>query len=190
MGGAYRDRHGRWVRDAVDVKVLSAIRCADEQRFCGRRSRVVLTPRRWRQVGDDAHASRRRWWQQSPVTKESAEETVKTIAQGRPDVFRIRVVTNARAFYTTRAAAGARCTRLSLRPLLRVACALSFYGRIVFMHDSGKCCRENAMVRLRLLTSLRGANGSRECAPDDRLRDEAIHFPFVVRLWIASPRSQ
>jgi hypothetical protein len=23
--------------------------------------------------------------------------------------------------------------------------------------------------------SLRGANGSRECAPDDRLRDEAIH---------------
>jgi hypothetical protein len=24
-------------------------------------------------------------------------------------------------------------------------------------------------------TSLRGANGSRECAPDDRLRDEAIH---------------
>jgi hypothetical protein len=24
--------------------------------------------------------------------------------------------------------------------------------------------------------SLRGANGSRECAPDDRLRDEAIHL--------------
>src|SRR5882724_10466435 len=24
--------------------------CADERRFCGRRSRVVLTPRRWRQV--------------------------------------------------------------------------------------------------------------------------------------------
>ena len=38
----------------------------------GRRSRVVLTPRRWRQVGDDAFASRRRWWQKSPVTKESA----------------------------------------------------------------------------------------------------------------------
>src|ERR1700676_5331170 len=27
------------------------------------------------------------------------------------------------------------------------------------------------------LTSLRGANGSRECAPDDRLRDEAIQTP-------------
>jgi hypothetical protein len=29
---------------------------------------------------------------------------------------------------------------------------------------------------LRPLPSLRGANGSRECAPDDRLRDEAIHL--------------
>ena len=41
--------------------------------FRGRRSRVVLTPRRWRQVGDDACASRWRWWQQSPVTRESAK---------------------------------------------------------------------------------------------------------------------
>jgi hypothetical protein len=27
-----------------------------------------------------------------------------------------------------------------------------------------------------LYPALRGANGSRECAPDDRLRDEAIQF--------------
>jgi hypothetical protein len=33
-------------RDAVD-----ADRASDEGAFCGRRSRVVLTPRRWRQVG-------------------------------------------------------------------------------------------------------------------------------------------
>jgi hypothetical protein len=45
---------------------------------------VVLTPRRWRQVGGNNF--RRRWWQTSPVTKESAKETVKTIAQGRPGV--------------------------------------------------------------------------------------------------------
>jgi hypothetical protein len=32
---------------------------------------------------------------------------------------------------------------------------------------------------------LRGANGSRECAPDDRLRDEAIHL-FRGWSWIAS----
>src|SRR3977135_3842561 len=30
------------------------------------------------------------------------------------------------------------------------------------------------------LPSLRGANGSRECAPDDRLRDEAIQPSFVA----------
>jgi hypothetical protein len=36
---------------------------------------------------------------------------------------------------------------------------------------------------------LRGANGSCECAPDDRLRDEAIHT-FFASSWIASLRSQ
>jgi len=34
--------------------------------------------------------------------------------------------------------------------------------------------------------SLRGANGSRECAPDDRLRDEAIHLSSRAARWIAS----
>jgi hypothetical protein len=34
-------------------------------------------------------------------------------------------------------------------------------------------------------SSLRGANRSRECAPDDRLRDEAIHSYFAAT-WIAS----
>src|ERR1700677_3026285 len=41
----------------------------------GRRSRVVLTPRRWRQVSRKRF--RGRWWQTSPVTKESTKETVK-----------------------------------------------------------------------------------------------------------------
>ncbi len=36
-----------------------------------------------------------------------------------------------------------------------------------------------------VMPSLRGANGSRECAPDDRLRDEAIHIT-AVGVWIAS----
>jgi hypothetical protein len=47
--GAYRDRHGRWVRDAVDAAAR-----ADERRCSVRRSRVVLTPRRWRQVRAEA----------------------------------------------------------------------------------------------------------------------------------------
>jgi hypothetical protein len=41
----------------------------------------------------------RRGWQTSPVTRESAEETVKTIARGMPDVSGVAVVTNACAFY-------------------------------------------------------------------------------------------
>jgi len=44
---------------------------------------VVLTPRRWRQVSRSD--PRKRWWQKSPVTEESAKETVKTIARGKPD---------------------------------------------------------------------------------------------------------
>jgi len=47
----------------------------------GRRSRVVLMPRRWHQVGG---VFRRRRWQESPITGESAKEAVKTIAQETP----------------------------------------------------------------------------------------------------------
>jgi len=48
--GAYRDRHGRWAWDAVAAAASGARKRADEWRNCGRQSRVVLTPRRWRQV--------------------------------------------------------------------------------------------------------------------------------------------
>jgi hypothetical protein len=53
-----------------------------------------------------------------------------------------------------------------------IPCALCFRGRIV-LQTSGASRREIAEARLEF-TSLR-ANGSRECAPDDRLR-EAIHL--------------
>ena len=73
--GAFRDRHERkvgmrWTRMARLTSVLT----------CGRRSRVVLTPRRWRQVSRSDPRKRR--WQESPVTWESAKEAVKTIACG------------------------------------------------------------------------------------------------------------
>jgi hypothetical protein len=61
--GAYRDRHGRWAgmrwtrqllaRNGIAGRVerlVSDIRHADERCFRGRQNRVVLTPRRWRQV--------------------------------------------------------------------------------------------------------------------------------------------
>jgi hypothetical protein len=51
-------------RDAVDAGARLTGDAAG-----GRRRRVVLTPRRWRQV---LRTSARRWWQESPVTRESA----------------------------------------------------------------------------------------------------------------------
>jgi hypothetical protein len=72
----------------------------DEQRGSGRRSRVVLTPRRRRQVSrkyplDDGD-------KKSPITGESSKETVKTIARGMPGVSGVTVVTNSRVFFYTR----------------------------------------------------------------------------------------
>jgi hypothetical protein len=74
--GAFRDRHERrvgmrWTRVAPKTRAQS----------CGRRSRVVLTPRRWRQVLEK-QASWGRRWQESPVTGEITEEPVKTVACG------------------------------------------------------------------------------------------------------------
>jgi len=54
----------------------------DERYRCGRQSRVVLTPQGWRQVCGLRIRKRRR--QQRLVSGKSAEETVKTVAQGMP----------------------------------------------------------------------------------------------------------
>ena len=105
----------------------------------------------------------RRGWQQSPVTRESAKETVKTVARGMPDVSGVTVVTNACAFYTTRAAAGASGTRHSPRP--------PFRGE-GYRHNSGAWRRGNAKLQLAVIAS--EAKQSILCAMD----------------WIASLRSQ
>jgi hypothetical protein len=42
------------------------------------------------------------------------------------------------------------------------------------LHNSGASCRENAEMCVKIGAASLRANGSRECAPDDRLR-EAIH---------------
>jgi hypothetical protein len=81
---------------------------------------------------------RKRRWQTSPVTGESAKETVKTTARGMPGVSGVTVVTNSRVFYTTREAAGASSARHSLRPLLGER----------FMHNPGGSRRGIANVHL------------------------------------------
>ena len=78
--GAYRDRHGRWVRDAMDAE-RRAQSLRGRAAVCGRRSRVVLAPRRWCQVGGRKSADDGGKKARSPG---STKEPVKTIAQGRP----------------------------------------------------------------------------------------------------------
>jgi hypothetical protein len=68
-GGAYRDRHLRGAGCGGRKRV------ADERRASGRRSRVVLTPRRWRQVSGQPRSD----GVNKPITGESTKETVKTI---------------------------------------------------------------------------------------------------------------
>src|SRR3982074_1831206 len=82
---------GRWDGRAGWRKACERFTKRADERCCSvRRSRVVLTPRRWRQVrgvksaqpGLDKNISAERRWQNSPVTGESSKETVKTIACG------------------------------------------------------------------------------------------------------------
>jgi hypothetical protein len=87
----------------------------DESAGCGRRSRVVLTPRRWRQVcGFNSQAT----VTTKPDHRGEREGSRKTIARGMPGDSGVTVVTNARVYYTPRAAAGASGARHSLRPLM------------------------------------------------------------------------
>jgi len=134
--GAYRDRHGRRQRDAMDAGS-----------FTGR----VLLPRtakargpdlptlgssfavsRCRPYRTDTLRSARRRWLKSPVHRgERADRPLTPIAQGRQACFGGPVVTNACAFYTARAAAGAQNTRPSLRPLSFRGLAFARPGHIV-----------------------------------------------------------
>jgi hypothetical protein len=122
----------------------------DEWRQSGRRSRVVLTPRRWRQVLEK-QASQGRRWQESPVTEESAKETVKTIACGNAGCSGATVVTNACAFYhTTR---GCGCNGHPAFP------TPSVFRGVIFGHTPGavRVAGMRGRVSSCVLASLRGA---------------------------------
>jgi hypothetical protein len=73
--------------------------------FCGGRSRVVLTPRRWRQAGgsDSAGDSGK----QARSLGRARRKPLKPLRAGMPGVCGVLVVTNARVYYPPRAAAGA-----------------------------------------------------------------------------------
>jgi hypothetical protein len=112
--GAFRDRHERGMgcggRGGIDET---------NDAGCGRRSRVVLMPRRWHQV---RQAIDERQWQKSPVTGESTKETVKTIARETPGCPGEPVVTNSPCFiYFRTRGCGCIGTRRFPRPLFSEA---------------------------------------------------------------------
>jgi hypothetical protein len=129
----------RWTRVALLTRALS----------CGRRSRVVLTPRRRRQVsqkclrGDGDKKAR------SPGR--ARNKLLKPLRAGMPGDPGATVVTNARAFYTPRAAAGATGTRHSPRPLLGEES----------LHNSGVSRRGNAKAYLAVIARSEATKQSR-----------------------------
>jgi hypothetical protein len=115
--GAYRDRHGRSARDAMDAAASGAIFCATSDVAVD--GEVVWS---WR---SDAGAkvaglneSDDRRWQPSMVTEESTKDTVKTIVQGMPAVA-VYPWLLTRVLFAAHAASGATRIRHSLRPCLR-----------------------------------------------------------------------
>src|SRR5260221_12245269 len=112
----------------------------DEQRLSGRRSRVVLTPRRWCQVSrnyprDDGGKRAR-----SPGR--ARNKPLKPLRAGMPGCSGGPVVTNARVYYTTRAAAGASAPGIPH----------ALKGRR-FLHNSGALRRGKAKMYTTVIAS-------------------------------------
>jgi hypothetical protein len=100
--------NARW--DAVDAKAAT-----DERGRCGRRSRVVLAPRCWRQVVWNVCAAT---VATKPVTGESTKETVKPLRREGRMLSAEPVCSCAHSFvHIAHETAGAARTRSSLRPL-------------------------------------------------------------------------
>jgi hypothetical protein len=112
---------------------------------CGRRSRVVLTPRRWCQVGGNADDGGKQ-----ARSHKSTKETVKTIARGCRAFSGVTVVTNARVYYHTTRGCGRVGRPASLRPLIG--------GQGNLIANLGRFARRG---RTRFYTSLPATNAKR-----------------------------
>src|ERR1700722_9062203 len=73
----------------------------------GRRNRVALTPRRWRQIGDDCFRNRADDGDKKARSPGRARRKPLKPLRGECRANRRPAVTNSRVFYTTREAAGA-----------------------------------------------------------------------------------
>ncbi len=114
----------------------------------------------------------RRRWQESPVTGESAKDTVKTIAQGMPDDSGVPVVANACAFFVAHAASGATRIRHSLRPLC--------FSRVVRSDNSDTSVpRERRLVSAIMLRPI--LRDAAFAAPQDKVSPVVRSQTLVVR---------
>ena len=144
----YKSAYGRFVslsqegRFAVVTNVERGMRWTcwrgqDERRQCGRRSRAVLTSRRWGQPpGQEPGGTVAK----KPGTPGRPRISRNTIAQGMSDRFDVPVVSLLVCFFHSHA-------RLRVRLASGIPCALRF-SRVNSMHHPGGIRRGNADVRL------------------------------------------
>ena len=128
----------------------------------GRRSRVVLTPRRWRQVCGSNSAGDGDKQARSPGR--ARRKPLKPLRGECRVISGVTVVTNARVYYTPRAAAGAPGARHSLRPLISRA-------------EVAGTTRAHCVARTRICVRRHCLRQTRSDCARER-SDEAIHsFP-------------
>src|SRR5216683_2277992 len=178
--GAYHDRHGRrggmrwtrqrFARDGIAgwvERLVSDIRHADERRFRGRQNRVVLTPRRWRQVSRSLSRPDRAVTKTYPRVDggkrarspgRARHKPLKPLRAGMPGDSGVLVYSC--AIYQSKARTRPRVQRAPGIP------HALFWGE-GFMQSSGAQRREILYARLKL--------GHRHC---EERSDEAIHTFF------------
>src|SRR6267142_4938858 len=174
VGHGMRWTRQRFARDGIAGRVgerpVSDQKRADEGCCSVRRSRVVLTPRRWRQVlrrlvrlnraGQNLQSAGRRW-QKSPIPGRARRKPLKPLRAGMPGDSGVLVVTRVRST-TTKCTRGRGCQGHPAFP------TPSLGGR--FINGSGAWRGEVANVCLEL--------GRRHC---EERSDEAIHSSFTRR---------
>jgi hypothetical protein len=174
----------RFAREVIAGRVLESVsdqQHADERCCCGRQNRVVLTPRRWRQVGGVASArpGLDKTYPLMTVAKEPGHRgerdiSRKTIACGNAGRFRCTRCCSC-AFYHY---------QVHTRPRVQRAPGIphALHGGERFINDSGASRRgvANSCLRTGFGETKRprrrhsGAmpTGPRNARPDDRLRNE------------------
>src|ERR1700756_2640447 len=110
----------RWTQAVLQTKAL----------VCGRRNRVVLAPRRWREVGDDACASLPSTVTKKPDRRRERGVSRKPFVQETPDDLALPVVTLLVCFFHSHTRLRVWLnTRRFLRPLFFGEAMISKLGR-------------------------------------------------------------